>query len=309
MDSVGHAVAAEQGQPRGGNQSRFHTAGIVGLGLIGGSLALALKKNTAVRVAGFDRDARALSLARERGAIEGQGDARECDILFIALYPKAAVDWVRESLPALRPGALVVDLCGIKRYPCGALGPLCRENGLHYIGAHPMAGRECSGFDNALPTLFEGASLILTPDESFPPDLLRDLEGLMRQAGFAQFVHTSPEKHDEMIAYTSQLAHVLSSAYIQNPLAEEYSGFTGGSFQDLTRVSRLNPQMWGELFERNSDYLCDQLDALIQNLCDYKQALQQRDSARLFALMQRGTQIKETLLRHAPKAPDKPRTE
>lgn len=281
----------------------FHIIGIVGLGLIGGSLALALKANTQAVVYGFDRDASVLESALHRGAIDrADGPLSDCDAVFVALYPQAAVQFILSHLKGepsdnqFRRQSLVVDLCGVKRMMDSALADACRTRHIHYIGAHPMAGREVSGFDNASPSLYEGASLILTPDDRTDPIILKALEELMRTIGFGAIVHTSPEHHDRMIAYTSQLAHILSSSYIQNPLAEDFTGFTGGSFQDLTRVSRLSSDMWGELFLSNRDLLMEQMDILIDNLEHYKQALAEQDAAALWRLMESGTNIKNKLL-------------
>lgn len=276
---------------------QLRTAGIVGVGLIGGSMAMALKEHTPMTVLGWDTDPQALRGAVEAGAIDsGEGRLEDCDLVILALYPKAIVDFVTQHVHQFRPGALVIDLCGIKRYVCGQLSPFCREHGLRYVGAHPMAGRETSGFTSARPGLYDGASIILTPDQWSDPDALDQAQELFLSLGFGRVVRTSPEKHDEMIAYTSQLAHILSSSYIQNPLATEFSGFTGGSFQDLTRVSRLNCQMWGELFDRNQDMLCNQLDLLIEKLIDYKKALRGHDHEELNRLMETGTAIKNQLL-------------
>ena len=278
-------------------KQQLNTAGIVGVGLIGGSMAMALKAHTSMTVLGWDTDPQSLRAATEAGAIDSfQGRLEDCDLVILALYPKATVDFVQEHIHQLRPGALVVDLCGIKRYVCGELSPFCRDHGVLFVGAHPMAGRETSGFSSARPGLYDGASIILTPDPWSDPAALDLAEELFLSLGFGRVVRTTPEKHDEMIAYTSQLAHILSSSYIQNPLATQFSGFTGGSFQDLTRVSRLNCQMWGELFDRNQDMLCNQLDLLIEKLIDYKKALRGHDRPELERLMETGTAIKNQLL-------------
>lgn len=278
-------------------ENRFDTVGIVGLGLIGGSMGLALRRD-GIRVFGFERSPESARQALQRGAADRiDGELKDCALVLLALYPGAAVEFVREHIAEFRQGALIADLCGIKRCVCGELEPLCAEHGLFFLGAHPMAGRETSGIGSALPGLFFGASLVLTPGEGLPEELIEAFSGFMREhAGFGCVIRTSPEHHDRMIAYTSQLAHILSSAYIQNPLCERYSGFTGGSFQDLTRVARLNSGMWGELFQKNRDMLCEQLDVLIDNLQRYRQALAAGDSGQLLALMENGTRIKEALL-------------
>lgn len=281
-------------------EHRFDTIGIVGLGLIGGSLAMTLKRRTKAVVYGFDRDEITLKKALNTGAIDGANKPlSECDILFVALYPHAAEEFVSAHIQELSPGTIVSDLCGVKRKIAASAEPICHAAGVHYIGAHPMAGRELSGFDNAKDTLFEGASVILTPKDDADPEIVQALGAFFVQAGFGRVVRTTPEHHDRMIAYTSQLAHVLSSAYIQNPLAQDYSGFTGGSFQDLTRVARLSADMWGELFFQNSDELIMQLDVLIDKLKDYRRALLQQDQDSLWSLMEQGTRIKNCLLQHS----------
>ena len=280
---------------------------VVGLGLIGGSMAKALKKKTGCTVLGLDRDGPTLEKALAAGAIDQAAqpaDLAGCQLVFIALYPGDTVDFVRSALEKgqLSPGTILSDLCGIKRYLQDSLALPCREKGVHYIGAHPMAGRETSGFDSALDNLYDNASVVLTPDSGADPAALEALRQLLRELGFGRIVQTSPEHHDRMIAYTSQLAHVLSSAYIQNPLSTAYSGFTGGSFQDLTRVARLNCDMWGELFDRNRDLLCQQLDVLIELLGEYRTALENRDEPALRFLMERGTRIKNQLLEERQQA-------
>ncbi|MCI8443438.1 MAG: prephenate dehydrogenase/arogenate dehydrogenase family protein [Provencibacterium sp.] len=281
-------------------ESPFKTVGIAGLGLIGGSMGLALRRG-GIQVLGFERAPEIAARAVNCGAADRtDGELRACSLVLLALYPGAAVEFVRSRLDDFMPGTLIADLCGIKRHVCRKLEPLCKEHGLLFLGAHPMAGRETSGIDSAREDLFQGASLVLTPGEGFPQQLLEQFCNFMKEyAGFGNTVCTSPEHHDRMIAYTSQLAHILSSAYIQNPLCERYSGFTGGSFQDLTRVARLNSRMWGELFLKNRDMLCEQLDILIENLFLYRQALSLEDEEKLQALMENGTRIKEELLHRA----------
>lgn len=258
---------------------------------------MAVKECTGCRVLVWDKDPKAVEKALSSGAADcGDGDLSECGLIFLALYPGAAAEYLEEHIGQVRPGAVVTDLCGIKRFVCARLAPLCRGRGVHFISAHPMAGRETSGFDSALPTLYRGASVVLALDGEEDGKTVEALEGFFYALGFGRVVRSDPDTHDEIIAYTSQLAHILSSAYIQNPLATRFSGFTGGSFQDLTRVSRLNCSMWGELFERNRDKLCDQLDLLIEKLIDYKKALRDGDREELFRLMETGTEIKNRLL-------------
>ncbi len=277
------------------------TIGIIGLGLIGGSFAKAIKRNTLHIVAGFDVAGDVMAQALAEGAIDMQLDdaaLAQCDLLFAALYPQASIEAVKQRIPHLKKGCVVADLCGVKRVVCDALDTPCRDAGAVFIGAHPMAGREFSGFAHSQPTLFDGASLILTPTQPDDPSQARAvmlLKALARETGFGQTVVTTPDHHDRMIAFTSQLAHVLSNAYVKSPPAKEHAGFSAGSFKDLTRVAKLNETMWTELFLDNTDHLTSEITLLINNLAAYRTALQARNGDTLKALLREGRIIKESL--------------
>jgi len=272
--------------------------GIVGLGLIGGSMVKAISANTDHTVFGYDRDERVLAAAEESGAIasslESCGGA-SCDMLIVALVPKAAAGAVRAHAGALKPGAVVVDCCGIKRAIEEDMRAACREVGAVYIGGHPMAGIERNGFENSFAELFAGASMILTPSEDTPAEALALAEELFLAAGFGSIKLSRADEHDRMIALTSQLAHVVSGAYVKSPAAEHFSGFSAGSFKDMTRVARLDEEMWTELFLDNADYLSAEIDALIGRLGDYSEAIKAADARRLRALLREGREIKERL--------------
>lgn len=184
--------------------------------------------------------------------------------MFIATWPRAAVTYVQEHAAAFKKGAWVIDLCGVKRAVCGPLFETARENGFTFIGGHPMAGIEYWGFDHATATLFDNASMILTPPPGTDIRTLSDLKHFFRGLGFGRVVMTTPEEHDRLIGYTSQLAHVVSSAYVKSPEAMKHPGFSAGSFKDMTRVARLSEKMWTELFLLNRDELQGELDALIE---------------------------------------------
>ncbi len=269
--------------------------GIVGLGLIGGSLAAAAAERTGHAVLGLDRDPAAEQAALERGWIHGRLEGRlgECDLLILAVYPRAAVEFLEQRGTELRRDALVLDTCGVKRVVTGPLRELARRQGYTYLGAHPMAGREFSGLAYAQSNLFDGASLIVTPEEDTPDWALERIEGLAAQLGFARVTRATDLKHDQVIAYTSQLAHVLSNAYVKSPQALRHSGFSAGSFQDLTRVARLNETMWTELFLENRDCLKEELDRLIENLRAYSDALAASDAETLKRLLREGREMKE----------------
>ncbi|SDM60529.1 prephenate dehydrogenase [Acetanaerobacterium elongatum] len=274
--------------------------GIIGLGLIGGSLAKAIKKFTPHTVYGLNRSKGTEQKALACGAMDGvltDEALSGCDILFVGLYPALTIKTVLEKLPLLKKGCVIADLCGIKREVCGALSEPCRVAGVTFIGAHPMAGREFSGFDYTTADLFQRASLILTPTEGTEQEerAVRLLDGLALAVGFRAVVVTTPENHDRMIAYTSQLAHVLSNAYVKSPCAKEHTGYSAGSFKDLTRVAYLNEEMWTELFMQNRDNLTQELSLLIDNLTAYKQAMEAGDADTLKALLREGREIKEQL--------------
>lgn len=278
------------------------TVGIVGLGLIGGSLAKGLRARAGCRVLGLDIDPQVMEAAQADGGIDGPlEDYSQLDLLIVALFPEATVAHIRQVVAKLRPGAVVMDICGVKKSVADGVAQLCKSHGVEFLGAHPMAGKACWGYQNADGNLFEGASMILTP--VFTDDwAVQMVQGLCQQLGFARVVFTDPQSHDKMIGYTSQLAHILSSAYIKNPLCMNYKGYTGGSFQDLTRVARLNPVMWSELFLLNRQNLLEDLDLLIQSLNEYRRAIADGDGAQLEALLADGTRIKEELMRTQPEA-------
>ncbi len=269
--------------------------GIAGLGLIGGSLAKAIKANTAHRLFTYDISPQ----TQEKAAPLSDGALPEnlerCDIVLVCLRPEDAVRFVKEQLPRFKKGAIIADICGVKRYLAQELDTLCADALLQFAPCHPMAGRELSGFDASLTHLFKGASMLVTPGKSLDEASLETLRGLFSQIGFGRTVVTTPENHDRMIAYTSQLAHVVSSAFIQSPAARRQSGYSAGSFRDLTRVAKLDPAMWTELFLLNRDYLEQELDVLIEKLLEFKAALGGNDAALLHTLLQNGTKLKEEI--------------
>lgn len=270
--------------------------GVVGLGLIGGSMARTIRRNTPHTVLGTDTDEQVMYKARLLEAIDGDlTDERLgiCDIVLIATWPKAAVDYVQRHAAAFRKGAWVIDLCGVKRAVCGPLFEAAKENGFTFIGGHPMAGIEYWGFDHATATLFDNASMILTPPPGTDIQTLSDLKHFFRGLGFGRVVITTPEEHDRLIGYTSQLAHVVSSAYVKSPEAMRHPGFSAGSFKDMTRVARLNEKMWTELFLLNRDELGAELDALIGHLEEYRATLSAGDAQALERLLREGRERKE----------------
>ncbi len=276
---------------------------VIGLGLIGGSLAKSIKRHSTHAVWGLDIDRDAVTQALMCGAIDealddealGKGLLRRCGVVLVALYPERCVDWLAEHADRIAPDALVVDCAGVKRAVFGRIDDLARRHGWTYIGGHPMAGREFSGFGYATDTLFERASMILTPPKDVDVARLEAAKAFFLAIGFRSVRITTPEEHDSMIAYTSQLAHIVSGAYVKNPLSVRHKGFSAGSFLDMTRVARLNEDMWTELFLDNADLLVPSIDDLILRLSQYRRALSDGDAPSLRALLREGREKKEAL--------------
>ena len=271
------------------------TVGIVGLGLIGGSLARAYH-DAGHRVLGFDRDASTVQFALLAGAVDEpltEKNIGQCALLLLAVYPQAAADYLERMGGKLSPEAVVVDCCGIKREICEAGFRLADKYGWLFVGGHPMAGTHFSGFKYSRADLFRGAPMVLVPPVFDDIRLLERVKALLAAPGFGSFSVTTAEAHDRMIAFTSQLAHVVSNAYIKSPEAGAHKGFSAGSYKDLTRVAWLNAPMWTELFLDNRDNLLRELDTLIANLKVYRDALAQNDAEALCAALEEGKWRKE----------------
>jgi prephenate dehydrogenase len=269
--------------------------GIVGLGLIGGSLARAISALTPHTVLGRDLSPQVFAKAKLLDAVELElTDERlgACETVILALYPADTVSFVREHAAAFKPGAVVIDTCGVKRFVCDALFPVAEAHGFRFIGAHPMAGLERAGFDHSSKTLFQGASMVLVPPRNTPLGLLSEIKQFFGALGFAQFAVATPAEHDRIIAYTSQLPHVVSSAFIGSPTATDHTGFSAGSYKDMTRVARLNEKMWTELFLENRENLLSEVRTLQTNLARFAEALAADDAAALEALLREGRERK-----------------
>lgn len=269
---------------------------VIGLGLIGGSMAKTLKKRTPHTVLGMDTNEQVMYKARLLDAIDGELTEERlkiCDMVIIATWPKAAVAYVAEHADTFKAGAVVLDVCGVKRAVCEPIWELAKDRDFLFVGGHPMAGIEYSGFDYATAGLFDNASMILTPPRGTDIKTLDFLKHFWRELGFGRVVMTTPENHDRVIAYTSQLAHVVSSAYIRSPFALEHHGFSAGSFKDMTRVARLDERMWTELFLMNQSPLLEELDGLIDHLIQYRDALANENPDELCALLREGRERKE----------------
>ena len=272
---------------------------VVGLGLIGGSFCKALKKNTFHTVFGIDNDKETIRKALECGAIDeeiGVDRLKEANLTIICLYPEAIVNFVKDNADCFKKGSIVIDSCGVKEYIVNECTPVLDEKGVIFVGTHPMAGRAFSGFDYSMDNLFDGASFIITPSENTPQiavDLLQTLAGSIK---FGKAVVSTPKKHDEVIAYTSQLAHVVSNAYVKSPCMLNYDGFSAGSFQDLTRVAKLNEYMWSSLFLCNKEALLREINCIINSITEYRDALVDNDAERLTQILRDGRILKEKSL-------------
>ncbi len=276
----------------------FDTVLIVGLGLMGGSMAKTIKARTDSRVLGWNRTHRVAEQALADGAIDaiaGEALYREADLVLIGLYPQATVDWLRENMGQLKKGCVIVDMVGVKQFMVEHLEQAAIDAGVHFVGGHPMAGREFSGLDYALSTLFDGASMIFVPTKSSTEAVVAQLEAFFMSLGFGQTVRCTAAQHDKMIAFTSQLAHVVSSAYIKSPEADKHNGYSAGSYKDLTRVAKLNETMWSELFLCNAEPLAQEIDEIILHLDEYRRAIRAGDREMLTALLRDGRERKEKL--------------
>lgn len=269
--------------------------GIIGLGLIGGSLAKALKQNTPHTVLGYDISESVMRKAELLEAIDRRlstDDLSGCDFVIIALYPADTIDFIKTNASEFGKATIVMDCCGVKEVVASEVEPIAEEKGFTFIGGHPMAGIEFSGFEHSKKALFENASMILTPSTTVGIDALEKTKKLCLTIGFTNIQISTPEAHDKMIAFTSQLAHVVSSAYVKSEAALNHKGFSAGSFKDMTRVARLNEYIWTELFMDNSEYLAEEIDALIGRLAEYRDAIRAKDRIEMMRLLKEGRERK-----------------
>ena len=271
------------------------TVGIVGLGLIGGSFAKAYHA-AGHQVLAFDTDRSTYDFAVLSGTVNGpltDETLSTCDLILMAVIPSAAVGYLKQHAAHIGPKPVVIDCCGTKRVVCTACFPLAKQFGFTYLGGHPMAGTHNSGFKYATATMFHNAPMVLVPANHNDIELLSRVKELLAPAGFSRFSVTTAEQHDEMIAFTSQLAHVVSNAYIKSPTAGLHKGFSAGSYKDMTRVAWLAPKMWAELFLENKDFLMAELNTLIDNLRQYQDAMERNDLPGLIQLLDDGRKRKE----------------
>lgn len=266
---------------------------VVGLGLIGGSFCKAIKEKTEHTCLGIDLSEDVIERAISEKTIDGEcKDLSVSDITIVCLYPEATVEFILNNKDKFKKGSIVTDACGIKEYVVSSVKDAVTDCGVTFIGAHPMAGREFSGYAYALSDLYDNASFIMTP-ENAPEDAVSTLEKLVLSLGFGKVVKTTPREHDEIIAYTSQLAHIVSSAYIKSPTLQKEVGFSAGSFKDLTRVAKLNEDMWTSLFIKNKEPLIFEIKEIIERLSEYLTSLENEDSDTMKELLKNGRILKE----------------
>ena len=269
--------------------------GILGLGLIGGSLAraYALEGHT---VYAIQRNEAMLSFAMLAGAVHGKLNEEtipKCDLILLAIYPDGSASWLEKNAHLISKGALVLDCCGVKQEICARCFPVAEQYGFTFVGGHPMAGSQFSGFKYSRADLFSGAPMVLVPPVFDDIALLQRVKDALKPCHFGFFSVTTAEEHDRMIAFTSQMPHILSNAFIKSPTALKHKGFSAGSYKDLTRVAWLNPQMWAELFLENRDNVLFELDYYIESLRQYQQAIRDKDVDKLVELLDEGKKRKE----------------
>ena len=269
--------------------------GILGLGLIGGSLARAYSI-AGHSVLAQERDASILSFAMLAGAVDGELNDEaiaSCDLILLAIYPDGSARWLEQHAHQISQETLVIDCCGVKEEICRRCFPLAQRFGFTFVGGHPMAGSHFSGFKYSKASLFHGAPMVLVPPVFDDMELLQRVKDALAPCEFGSFSVTTAQDHDRMIAFTSQMPHILSNAYIKSPTALEHKGFSAGSYKDLTRVAWLNPQMWAELFLENRENVLRELDYYIESLRAYQEAIRQEDLDTLTTLLEEGKRRKE----------------
>ncbi|MBQ6837854.1 MAG: prephenate dehydrogenase [Clostridia bacterium] len=270
--------------------------GVVGLGLIGGSIAKSAKKNTNFKVYGYDINEAVVKKAVQEKSIDGELTEKRlavCDYVFIPLYPEAVVEYVERNASIFKDGAVIIDCAGVKRSVCDKCFKIAENFDFVFVGGHPMAGTQFSGFENSKDTMFYNAPFVLTPKENEDILVLANAREVIMKLGFGRVSVMTPQKHDKLIAFTSQLAHVVSNAFVKSPSAIERKGISAGSYKDLTRVAYLNENMWTELFLDNKDNLIFELDNIINELKKYSDAMKNDDPETLRQLLKDGREAKE----------------
>ncbi|MCL2694938.1 MAG: prephenate dehydrogenase [Clostridiales bacterium] len=274
------------------------TIGVIGLGLIGGSLAKAIKANTTHTVYGMDKRQEVMEIALRQNAMDAALTPAlydKCDMLLLALYPTDIISFVKDNIGSFKKGVVIVDCAGVKGNICEALSEWVAGHGMYFIGGHPMQGIEKTGFESSYSHLFDGATMILCKDRFTNLIALKAAEVLFTSLGFMKVTITEAGEHDKIIAFTSQLAHVVSNAYIKSDIAPKHMGFTAGSYKDLTRVAWLNEELWTELFFENKENLTAEIEGLADRLRDYANALREGDKEGMKRMLREGKLAKEAI--------------
>lgn len=273
------------------------TVGVAGLGLIGGSIVKAYHA-AGHRVYAWNRSRSTLDFALISGEVDAElneSNVAECDLIVVCLYPNASIEWIKNMAPYFGSKPLVMDACGTKRDICEACFKLAEENGFTFVGGHPMGGTKDSGYKYSKADMFKGVPMVVVPPRFDDIELFARVKELLEPLGIGRYSITTAEDHDQMIAFTSQLSHLVASSYIKSPAAERQGGFSGGTYKDMTRVAYLNAPMWAEIFISNKDCLIAELDSLIDNLSRYRKAINEENLEELTALLAEGSKRKETL--------------
>ena len=266
---------------------------VIGMGIIGGSICGALTKKGYI-VDGFSRSAESVEYALKAGYIHAKGEElADYDVVFIAVPPKATLEYLKNA--KFKDGALVTDICGIKSAIEDAV--YSEPRNYRYVGIHPMAGKETSGIASASPTLFKNANLIITSSDKTNAEDVAEIKEYAAAMEFGRIVECTAKEHDAKIALTSQLAHLVSNAYVKSPQVRDCEGFTGGSFQDMTRIAGVDEKMWIQLYMYNKPYIVEELEGLIKNLTVYRDAIAENDDKALEEALKNGRLIREKIKR------------
>lgn len=269
---------------------------IIGLGLMGGSMAKALKKTGKYKLVGFDISNDTLSLAQKGSFVDEIWNGKEkldSDITVVALSPSLTIEFIKEKINLLKEGSILTDICGVKESICDFAEKISEQYKINYVGGHPMAGRELSGFANSVENLFINRSYILTKTDKTNEKALEELSEMAYDLGCSDITITNPQKHDKMIAYTSQLPHILAGAYVKSPASDEHKGFSAGSYHDVSRVASVDENLWSELFLQNKENLLEEIDILLKNITEYKEAILSEDKQRILKAVKEGRLLKE----------------
>ena len=267
---------------------------IVGLGLIGGSYAQALS-DLGYEVGAITRSERSIAYAKEKGIIAhgtteiNEEYIKQFDVVVFALYPKIFIDWIEKHQSKLKSGAIITDVTGVKRAIVYEIQSMLRDD-VEFVPAHPMAGKEVYGVENADKSIFNKANYIVTPTSKNTPEAINTVKQLGRLLGFKTVCELSPEEHDEMIGFLSQLTHCIAVSLMDCKESENLVDYTGDSFRDLTRIAKINDEMWSELFLLNKDELINQMNLFMSKFTELKSALENEDISKMKEMMRISTE-------------------